>query len=228
MKLFQEHEAWVLFKSTAIGEACGWSLLLYGIAAAHYHLPGATFMLPLGGSIHGMLFLAYLGVIMAGFTSLNWSWRKAGFAIFMSVVPFATWAFEAWCAARRRQEALGSYRQIMAKPLISHGDKFLAAQLSTGVEWVIPGDFVKAGETLLQSAERITLQMTGVKPIFEVKPVASPSGPSSVNFYLTVTNSRDFHLHQIEPKLKQSMAVDDINFVAKAQIPELNSLDMEF
>lgn len=228
MKLFQEHEAWVLFKVTAIGEACGWSLLLYGIAAPHYHLPGAIFMLPLGGSVHGLLFLAYLGVILAGFTSLNWSWRKAVFAICMSVIPFATWAFESWCAARRREGALGSYRQIMAKPLISHGDKFLAAQLSTGLDWVIPGDYVQSGETLIQSAERVTKTLTGVKPVFEAAPVASPLGSKSVSFYLTVANGHDFNLRQIESKLKQNLAVDEIRFVPKSQIPELNSDGVKF
>jgi integral membrane protein len=221
VKLFQEHEAWVLFKVTAIGEACGWALLLYGIAAARYHLPGAVFMLPLGGSIHGMLFLAYLGVILAGFTSLNWTWRKAAFAVFLSVVPFATWVFEAWCANKRRAEALRSYRRIMIKPVLSRSDRILAIQLSTGLDWSIPGYYITATETPTQAAERIIEQITGDNSAVVADPVVKARGDGQIIFYFHVETRKHHHLGALSNRLKRDLAFDEISFVPGSQIPEL-------
>jgi integral membrane protein len=222
MKLFQENEAWALFKFTAIGEGFGWALLLYGIFSPHYHLPGYTFMLPLGGSIHGMLFLAYLGVVLAGFTSLNWSWPKALLAVFLSVVPFATWVFESYCASKRRTLMLGSYRRIVVKPIISHNGKILAAQLSTGIDWVIPGDFASAGETLSRAAERIIFNMTGVHPMLESLPKVDITDPRTVTFYFFVTNGNKYNLETITSKMKQNLAIDDLGYKDQADIPELS------
>src|SRR5471030_2532043 len=89
-QIFTEPEAWVLFKVSAISEAFGWMLLLYGIAAEQYRLFGRGYALPIGGTIHGMLFIAYLLIVAAGYSSLGWPRWKALIGISMSIIPLGT------------------------------------------------------------------------------------------------------------------------------------------
>ena len=92
--IFTDGEAWALFKFTAITEAFGWALLLYGIAADQFHLVAGSFALPIGGSIHGMFFIAYLLIVVTAYSSLGWPRWKALVALLMSIIPFGTLAFE--------------------------------------------------------------------------------------------------------------------------------------
>ena len=93
-KLFVESDAWWLFKYSALSEVVGWTLLIYGIIAPYYHLPGFTFMLAIGGSIHGMLFIAYVGILAATYSSLEWTRGKALIGLFVSALPYGTLFFE--------------------------------------------------------------------------------------------------------------------------------------
>jgi integral membrane protein len=221
MKLFQEPEAWALFKTTAIGEAAGWSLLLYGIAAARYHLWGATFMLPVGGSIHGTIFLAYLGVVVAGFSSLGWTWRKATLAIFLSIVPFSTYIFEVWCEKVRREQMMGSYRRVVVRAIIEMGGKVLAVQPSTGIEWQLPGGFVALGEAAPKSLERITFELTGVSPkVGELKYLedAVTNAKGELVMYYTITNSAEFDIKSVASHMRAVMAIDEVDYIDPRQI----------
>ena len=102
-QIFTDQEAWVLFKFSAIAEAFGWTLLIYGIAAEKFHLLGSSFALPVGGSIHGMLFIAYLLIVISAYSSLGWPRWKGLAAVTMSVIPLGTWAFEMREAHNRRK-----------------------------------------------------------------------------------------------------------------------------
>ncbi len=104
-KIYTDGEAWALFKVSAIGEAGGWVLLLYGIAAEHYHLYGFGYALPIGGTIHGMLFIAYLLIVISAYSSLGWPRWKALLGIMMSIVPIGTLALEQWESRQRRKSA---------------------------------------------------------------------------------------------------------------------------
>jgi integral membrane protein len=112
-EIFTEQEAWVLFKVSAIAEAFGWTLLIYGIAAKRLHLFASSFALPIGGSIHGMLFIAYLLIVISAYSSLGWPRWKALLGVMMSVIPLGTWVFEMNEAhTRRKRSAAPSQKSI--------------------------------------------------------------------------------------------------------------------
>lgn len=117
---FTDGEAWVLFKAAAIGEAIGWSLLIFGILFERYFAPGNDFSIPLTGSIHGTLFLIYIAATVVLGPSQGWNLKKIILAGIASVPPYGTLVFEQWAAHRRRSEglkkaiALISYRRLLA------------------------------------------------------------------------------------------------------------------
>lgn len=221
MKLFQEPEAWALFKTTAIGEAAGWALLLYGIAARRYHMWGASFMLPVGGTIHGMIFLSYLGVVLAGFSSLDWTRRKAVLAIFLSIVPFATYVFEVWCAGVRRDQKMGSFRRVFVCAVIEKDGKMLAVQPSTGLEWRLPGGYVAREETASMALTRIILQLTGIRPqvgaLKYVDDLVTGRKHELIMCY-SISNSADFGLKLVTSRMRAAMAIDEVDYVNPLQI----------
>ncbi len=97
-KVFTEGEAWGLFRLAAIGEACGWGLLIVGIMAEHY--TGNRIPVEIAGQLHGMLFLLY--ALAAGlYPSLKWSRWRALVALAASVPPFGSLLFEQWASQRR-------------------------------------------------------------------------------------------------------------------------------
>lgn len=100
-KPFREYEIWLLFKVAAFSEAFGWLLLIYGILAHQYHLYAHSWALAIGGSVHGMIFIAYLLLVLAGYSSLGWSRLRTLVAIIASVIPCGTVVFEQWAARRR-------------------------------------------------------------------------------------------------------------------------------
>ncbi|HUD11375.1 MAG TPA: DUF3817 domain-containing protein [Candidatus Saccharimonadia bacterium] len=223
MKLFSESEAWLLFKVTAIGEAGGWALLLYGIASQHYHLPGSLFMLPIGGSIHGIIFLGYLGVVIAGFPSLGWSLRKAAFAVFLSIVPFATLVFEMREERARDRLTRTSFRRIAVNAIIRKKDTLLAIQPSSGVAWHVPGGYVAAGETPPAALVRFITELTGVEPTIGAllyMQTARRNHEDQLELYFMITNASEFNEDGILPHVQEQMAADAIDYVDPLQVPE--------
>jgi integral membrane protein len=102
-QIFTDSEAWGLFKFTAIAEAFGWALLLYGIAADRFHLFASDWALPVGGSLHGMFFIAYLLIVVTAYSSLGWPRWKGLLALLMSIIPMGTLVFEMREAHTRRK-----------------------------------------------------------------------------------------------------------------------------
>jgi len=102
---FTESEAWWLYRAVALGEAFGWTILITGIAIRHYKLPGHTFAVAIAGQIHGMLFLAYFGILLAVCTSLRWSWRQLLVAVMAGVPPYGSIIFEQWASHARKTAA---------------------------------------------------------------------------------------------------------------------------
>lgn len=99
---FTESEAWGLFRIAALSEAFGWTLLITGILINHYHLPGHHFAVPLAGQIHGTIFIAYFGILIAVYSSLEWSRQKFLLAVLAGIPPYGTLVFEQWTAHKRR------------------------------------------------------------------------------------------------------------------------------
>ena len=115
---FSDDEAWILFKLAAIGEACGWTLLISGIICQriiHSNIP-----VLIAGQIHGLLFLLYITAAILVAPSLRWSLRQTVTAGLFSVPPYGSILFELWAAHSRNRKQLGIittsvfYRQMLA------------------------------------------------------------------------------------------------------------------
>ena len=94
--VFRPREAWALFRWTAWGEAIGWTLLLIGILFQVMHWPGDSWLLPIGGSLHGMFVIAYMGAVFAIHRSFTpkWSTEKMIVAELINAIPYAVLVFE--------------------------------------------------------------------------------------------------------------------------------------
>lgn len=101
---FTEPDAWIAFKVAALSETFGWTLLISGLLIRHYQWWGHEWAVAVAGQIHGILFLAYFGVLIAMYTSLRWSRRKFLVGIMVGVPPYGTLLFEQWAAHIRNRE----------------------------------------------------------------------------------------------------------------------------
>ena len=110
-KPFTEQEAWSLFRLAALSEAFGWTLLISGILVDHFKFPLHRYAVPIAGQIHGLIFLAYFGILLATYTSLGWSRFKFVCAAAAGVPPYGTLVFELWAAHQRRKFVNGRQRR---------------------------------------------------------------------------------------------------------------------
>lgn len=108
---FTENEAWALFRLAAIGEACGWSLLISGLILRHFL--GNNDPVIIAGQIHGMLFLCYMVASLGLYPNLHWSRKKAFVALVASVPPYGSLLFEQWAGYQRDRAQLGVYRNCL-------------------------------------------------------------------------------------------------------------------
>jgi integral membrane protein len=109
--VFTENEAWGLFRLAAIGEACGWSLLISGITLQH--LLHNNDPVVIAGQIHGMLFFGYAIASLGLYPNLRWSRKRAFVALMASVPPYGSLLFEQWAAYKRGRMQLGMYRDYL-------------------------------------------------------------------------------------------------------------------
>lgn len=115
---FTEAEAWLLFRIAAVAEACGWTLLIAGIAADRYLPHGGSSVLILAGRTHGMLFLVYCIAAVGLYPSLGWSRWCGLFALGFSVPPYGTLLFEQWAAGKRHSAGFRTYQHFLLYNLI--------------------------------------------------------------------------------------------------------------
>jgi integral membrane protein len=109
--IFTESEAWGLFRLSAIGEACGWSLLISGIILRSiFHTNDPVII---AGQIHGMLFFCYAAASLGLYPNLRWSRKKAFIALLASVPPYGSLLFEQWASYKRDQTELSRYRDCL-------------------------------------------------------------------------------------------------------------------
>lgn len=88
----------------ARGEAVGWTLLIIGVACTK--LPVSWNQIPVHflGSFHGMLFFAYIFVVLLTAPSLGWRGPQTLVAGLCSVPPYGTLLYEQWVAYRRNRQ----------------------------------------------------------------------------------------------------------------------------
>lgn len=110
---FTEAEAWLLFRIAAIGEACGWTLLIAGILIGKYLTPGNDAAVIIAGQTHGMLFFGYMAAALGLYPSLGWSrWRGIA-ALVAGVPPYGTLVIEQWAAHKRHNAGFKTYRHYL-------------------------------------------------------------------------------------------------------------------
>ncbi len=112
-KIFTESEAWALFRLAAIAEACGWTLLIFGIGFEQYIMPGNRISVLLAGRIHGLLFSLYILSAIGLYPALGWSRKKAFVAGLASVPPYGTLVFEQWANYARQTSYFKNYRHTV-------------------------------------------------------------------------------------------------------------------
>ena len=111
---FTELQAWQFFKIAALSEAFGWTLLIGGLLIRHYGLPGHKVAVLIAGQIHGMIFLAYFGILIVVYSSLRWSRQKFLVAVLAGVPPYGSLVFEQWAAHRRQAE----FRRVLFRNML--------------------------------------------------------------------------------------------------------------
>jgi integral membrane protein len=109
--IFTESEAWSLFRLSAIGEACGWSLLISGILLKQYFRTNDPVLI--AGQIHGILFFLYAIAALGLYPNLHWSRKKAFIALVASVPPYGSLLFEQWASYMRDRSEFKAYSQCI-------------------------------------------------------------------------------------------------------------------
>jgi integral membrane protein len=224
VKLFSEKEAWGLFRLAAIGEAVGWTMLIAGIIIRHYGWIGHDLAVPIAGSLHGMLFLAYFGILLATFSSLDWPLWKLAAAALAGVPPYGSLVFEQLAAHSRRGRIRGSYRRIMVRAVIVDRGLLLAAQPADGVTYNAPGGYIARGESPESAGARILLDLTGVTatvgPLLWMMP--SKRHPGELELFFSISNAQDFRTVDFS-KAACHAALDDLRFIGPGNASDLES-----
>jgi len=220
-KLFVERDAWVLFKYSALSEVVGWSMLIYGILADQLGWWGKSFALALGGSIHGMLYLLYVGILAATYSSLGWTRLRALVGFCVSALPYGTLFFELTRTIIRREQMRGSDRRMMVRVVVEHDGKLLAVQEGTSAYWQLPGAYVAAGELAVAAAARVLEDLTGIagEP-GDIRYVYEPK-LGEVELYLSVSNVADYAGLDLRAIAKQHGEVEELAFVDPVKAPTL-------
>jgi integral membrane protein len=118
-RLFSTDEGWMLFRVAAIGEACGWTLLIIGLAIERYILPGNKIPVLIAGRIHGMLFLLYALAAIGLYPALHWSRWRAVLALAASVPPYGSLVFERWASFLRSSSEFRAFRCCLLLAMVS-------------------------------------------------------------------------------------------------------------
>jgi integral membrane protein len=112
-QVFNENEAWTLFRLAALAEAFGWSLLIIGIAIERFVFPGNHLAVLIAGRIHGLLFSLYALSSVGLYPALGWSRKKSLLALAASVPPYGSLLFERSAAYVRQNSQFKSYGQCV-------------------------------------------------------------------------------------------------------------------
>ena len=101
------------FRFVAIAEALSWTGLLTGMFFKYVVVKN-----PIGvqvfGPIHGVIFLAYVGMAFVVAKPLAWTGRLRLLALAASIPPFGSIVFERW-VTRRRADSTKSFERERAE-----------------------------------------------------------------------------------------------------------------
>jgi integral membrane protein len=92
-------DARTLFRTVAVTEAVTWAGLLVGMYFKW--IAGTTEIgVKVGGQVHGIVVLIYVGTVLYARTSFRWDMRTFLLALVASVPPLATLVFGFWADRR--------------------------------------------------------------------------------------------------------------------------------
>jgi integral membrane protein len=74
------------FRGVAVVEAISYLVLL--AASIAKHVLGARDLVAVLGPVHGVIFLAYLGLALAIRTRVGWNWSTLGYVVVAAAIPF--------------------------------------------------------------------------------------------------------------------------------------------
>lgn len=120
-QVFTEDDSWTLFRLAAIAEACGWTLLIAGIACERYITPSSDIPVLLAGKVHGMLFFAYMLAAVGLYPTLHWSRKRAFVALLASVPPYGSILFEQVARHLWHRSQFRTYQYCLALAVMTEG-----------------------------------------------------------------------------------------------------------
>jgi integral membrane protein len=213
--IISEREAWPLFKYSAIAEAFSWLLLLLGILI-QYLVPKDDIWVAIGGSIHGLVFLAYFAAVVGLWRVLRFSLWTVIVAILVSVVPFGTLIFEMVIGDRRDQERLRTFQHVIVRAIIPHEDMVLAIQPQDISFWCLPGGILKPAERIEDALVRTVKNQTGVVPMHNTLRHVHQydhRGVERVEFMFEVGNPKAFIEADIAHALRMNPDLENMKFI---------------
>ncbi|SJN20534.1 inner membrane protein [Micrococcus lylae] len=122
-----------LFGITAAAEMVTWALLILAMALKYTGVTEA--LMPVGGGVHGFVFLCYVVVVVAVWIDSRWSAGRGLVALGSAVIPFMTVPFER--AMGRRGEPADHWRVLDEPGRSSGADRLLRAVLARPVVSVL-------------------------------------------------------------------------------------------
>jgi integral membrane protein len=81
------------FRWVAFCEGLSFVLLLF-VAMPLKYWAGLPLAVRIVGSVHGLLFVAFLGALFRAALERDWPMRRWGLALLSSVIPFGTFVFD--------------------------------------------------------------------------------------------------------------------------------------
>lgn len=118
-----------LFGITAAAEMVTWALLILAMILKY---TGVTeVLMPIGGGIHGFVFLCYVVVVLSVWIDSRWSVGRGLLALGSAVIPFMTVPFER--AMHRRDEPAHRWRVLEEAGRTSAPDRLLRGVLARPV-----------------------------------------------------------------------------------------------
>ncbi|HTI25426.1 MAG TPA: DUF3817 domain-containing protein [Kutzneria sp.] len=88
------------FRAVAVAEAISWAGLLIGMFFKY--VLGNAIGVHIFGSVHGVVFIAYVVLSLLARKALNWDNRTTVWALIASLPPFGSVVFERWATRTGR------------------------------------------------------------------------------------------------------------------------------
>ena len=213
---FTPDEAWKIFRITALGEACGWTILISGLLIHHYRLLGSTIAIPIAGQIHGTIFIAYFIALIFVYPSLAWSRSKTLLAFIAGVPPYGSLIFELW-ASKENKKMMIQRDYVCA--VIKKGTRLMAMQPSHGINWEFPGGPIGDKETPQIAISRILLEVFNRK--VALKRIGSTGSDGKSTYYYLVERPSEFYKMDLVKAAQKAQLVDEFYFVDRKEAPKL-------